>query len=174
MSIVVFFGVLILILIVAIIILYLDIRSLQRKLAAKEAEIQTTLQNATRTVNEAIAMREEAQKLKEDLEKRIEEARRESVQKSREVVAGKVSEQLAPFFPNFKYNPKDVRFIGTPIDLIVFNGLDSGHIDSIVFIEIKTGNARMTDREKSVMDAINASRVSFEILRIDSAIDQVE
>ncbi|KAA8922452.1 Holliday junction resolvase-like protein [Thermoplasma sp.] len=174
MSVLIFFGVLTLILLIVIILLYLEARSLQRKLAAKDAEIQTTLQNATRTINDAMAMRDEAQKMKEELDKRIEEARKESVQKSREVVVGKISEQLAPFFPNFKYNPKDVRFIGTPIDLIVFNGLDSGRIDSIVFIEVKTGNARMTDREKSVMDAINASKVSFEILRIDSAIDQVE
>ena len=26
-----------------------------------------------------------------------------------------MTEHLVPFFPGFKYNPKDVRFVGTPI-----------------------------------------------------------
>ena len=49
-----------------------------------------------------------------------------AVKKSKAVVAGKVAEQIAPFLPEFKYNPKDARFIGSPIDFIVFDGLDEG------------------------------------------------
>ncbi|WP_297217055.1 Holliday junction resolvase-like protein [Thermoplasma sp.] len=174
MNILLLLGALSSILILIVLILYFELQSLRKRLLAKESQIQETLQRANSTFSEAMAMREEAQRMKEDLERRIDEARRESVQKSKEVVAGKVTEQLAPFFPNFKYNPRDVRFIGTPIDLVVFNGLDSGKVESIVFMEIKTGNSRMTEREKSVKEAIDASRVSFEILRIDSTLDQVE
>lgn len=53
-------------------------------------------------------------------EKRI---REDAIRKSEAVIRGKVTEHLMPYFPEFKYNPKDVRFIGTPIDLIVFDGL---------------------------------------------------
>jgi hypothetical protein len=48
-------------------------------------------------------------------------ARRESVDKSRSVVSGKVQEHLAPLFPDFlsQFNPKDARFLGSPLDFIV-------------------------------------------------------
>ena len=47
---------------------------------------------------------------KDDLVK----ARRDSVDKSRSVVSGKVQEHLAPLFPAFlsQFNPKDARFSG--------------------------------------------------------------
>jgi predicted Holliday junction resolvase-like endonuclease len=55
-------------------------------------------------------------------------ARRESVDKSRSVVSGKVQEHLAPLFPAFlsQFNPKDARFLGSPLDFIVFDGLGRG------------------------------------------------
>ena len=55
-----------------------------------------------------------------------EEIIKDAVKKSKAVVAGKVAEQIVPFLPEFKYNPKDARFIGSPIDFIVFDGLDGG------------------------------------------------
>jgi len=54
------------------------------------------------------------------------EIRKDAVKKSRAAIAGRVTEQIAPYLPEFKYNPKDARFIGSPIDFIVFDGLDEG------------------------------------------------
>jgi len=47
------------------------------------------------------------------------EIRKDAVKKSRAAIAGKVTEQIAPFLLEFKYNPKDARFIGSPIDLFL-------------------------------------------------------
>ena len=47
-----------------------------------------------------------------------EEIIKDAVKKSKAVVAGKVAEQIAPFLPEFKYNPKDARF--TARQLICF------------------------------------------------------
>src|SRR3990172_390021 len=69
-------------------------------------------------------------------------ARHDSITRSRHVVAGKVQEYLAPLFPEFisQFNPKDARFLGTPLDFIVFDGLDEGgEVKRVVFVEIKTG-----------------------------------
>ncbi len=70
-------------------------------------------------------------------------ARRESVDKSRSVVSGKVQEHLAPLFPAFlsQFNPEDARFLGSPLDFIVFDGLDEGEVRRVVFVEVKTGRA---------------------------------
>jgi predicted Holliday junction resolvase-like endonuclease len=49
------------------------------------------------------------------------------------VAVGKITEHFIPFLPDFKYNPKEARFFGSPIDFIVFDGLDNGEIKNIVF-----------------------------------------
>jgi predicted Holliday junction resolvase-like endonuclease len=48
--------------------------------------------------------------------------RRDAVARSEAVTTGKVSEQLLPFLPEFPFNPRDARFLGSPVDLIVFGG----------------------------------------------------
>ena len=35
---------------------------------------------------------------------------------------GMVTEHIAPYLPGFDLDPKDVRFLGSPIDLIAFKG----------------------------------------------------
>ena len=40
--------------------------------------------------------------------------------KSSEVRLGQISENLAPFLDDFKYNPKRAHFLGQPIDYIIF------------------------------------------------------
>src|SRR5262245_26754752 len=51
------------------------------------------------------------------------EVRRDAIQKSQATITGKMVEQLVPYFPQFPFNPKDARFIGSPVDFVVFDGL---------------------------------------------------
>jgi predicted Holliday junction resolvase-like endonuclease len=57
--------------------------------------------------------------------------RADAIRKSQSVIIGKVTEHVVPYLPEFTYNPKDARFIGSPIDLIVFDGLDLGAINPL-------------------------------------------
>jgi predicted Holliday junction resolvase-like endonuclease len=97
-------------------------------------------------------------------------ARRDSVDRSRSVVSGKVQEHLAPLFPEFlsQFNPKDARFLGTPLDFIVFDGLDEGYVRRVVFVEVKSGRAGLVSRERRCRDAIEAGRVEYQLLRLPS------
>jgi predicted Holliday junction resolvase-like endonuclease len=92
--------------------------------------------------------------------------REDAVQRSQAVTIGKVHEQLIPYLPAFPYNPKDVRFLGSPIDLVVFDGLAEGRVQRIVFLEVKTGGSVLTGRERSVRDAIQAGEVEWAELRV--------
>ena len=81
------------------------------------------------------------------------------------MVTGKVTEHLIPFFPDFKYNPKNVRFIGTPVDLVIFDGLSEGKVKSIVFAEVKTGKtANLSTRERQFRDCVQNKNVVWEII----------
>lgn len=97
---------------------------------------------------------------KKDEEKNI---RTDAVKRSQSVTRGKVTECLIPFFPDFPYNPKDARFLGTPVDLIVFDGLsDDDNVQEVAFIEIKTGKtANLSKRERAVRECIKDGRVQY-------------
>jgi len=94
------------------------------------------------------------------------EVRRDAVQRSQATTVGLVSEQLVPFFPQFKWNPKDARFLGKPVDFIVFDGLDAEEVRAIVFVEVKTGSSALTTRERLLRDAIRQKRVEWCELRL--------
>ena len=87
--------------------------------------------------------------------------RKDSVEKSRQVLTGKFSEQLAPYLPDFPYSPTESRFIRSPIDLIVFRGLDNKEPEEVVFVEIKTGNAKLSDVEKKLKEAIESKKIKW-------------
>lgn len=91
--------------------------------------------------------------------------RLDAVQRSQAVTTGKVYEQLVPYLPDFPFNPKDVRFLGTPVDLVVFDGLSEGAVRRIVFVEVKTAGADLSTRERRVRDAVNARRVEWSEVR---------
>jgi predicted Holliday junction resolvase-like endonuclease len=94
--------------------------------------------------------------------------RRDAVRRSQSVVTGKVSEHLVPLMGAFPYNPKDARFLGTPVDLVVFDGMNEDHPIEIVFVEVKTGrSANLSTRERRVRDAIRAGAVRWHELRLD-------
>ena len=92
--------------------------------------------------------------------------RDDAVQRSQAITAGKVHEQLLPYLPDFPYNPKDVRFLGSPTDLVVFDGLAEGQVKRVVFLEVKTGGSGLTARERSVRDAIQAREVEWLEVRV--------
>jgi predicted Holliday junction resolvase-like endonuclease len=49
-------------------------------------------------------------------------AQKRSVNTSRAVLKGKMAEQLAPIMPQFEYLPSDAKFLGDPVDYVVFDG----------------------------------------------------
>lgn len=118
---------------------------------------------------EQIAQREAAIRLSQWKQESTETIRKEAIEKSRVVTLGKVTEHIVPFFPEFQHNPKDARFLGTPVDFIVFDGLDAGEIQQITFVEVKTGSSSLTKRERQIRDAINQKKVRWEELHIPTA-----
>ena len=91
--------------------------------------------------------------------------RQDAVQRSLAVTTGKVVEQLVPYLPDFAFNPKDARFLGSPVDFVIFDGLDEGALRRVVFVEVKTGVADLTARERLVREVVQAGRVEWAVLR---------
>ncbi|MBP6824816.1 MAG: Holliday junction resolvase [Acidobacteria bacterium] len=118
---------------------------------------------ALRKEQREMALREARNKLAEWMQDHEKNIRQDAVQRSQAVTTGKIVEHLVPYLPNFNYNPKDARFIGSPVDFVVFDGMSDDEDDqlSIVFVEVKTGMSVLTRRERMVRDAIKAGRIKW-------------
>ncbi len=97
----------------------------------------------------------------------MEIARKEAIEQSRTVLGGKFVEQLAPYLPEFQYDPTEARFIGSPIDLLVFPGLATGDPREIVIMEIKSGKSgQLTPVERKIRQLIEEGMVRWELIHL--------
>ncbi len=151
--------------IVAAIILaykYLSVRGQITELARREfeqwlgRELATVKQESLETARRE--MRVEFEQWKSQYERSI---RQDAIQKSQAVTLGKITEHFIPYLPDFSYNPKDARFIGSPIDFVVFDGLNDGDVRKVVFVEVKTGTSGLSTRERRIRDAICSGKVGW-------------
>lgn len=107
-------------------------------------------------------------KVKEEVEK----ARADSVKRQRSILKGQAMEQLAPFI-HPDYQVKDYKFIGDPIDYVIFSGMSDKEEDlKIVFMDIKTGTAKLTKIQKQVKKAIEDGNFEFKVFRPDAYLEE--
>ena len=141
-------------LMVGAVILYQVVLQERERANTAEERADQKLQEALLRAGEQLTM----------AEKRI---RADAIKKSKEVVTGKVAEQLVPFREDFPYNPRDCRFLGGPIDLIIFDGLTEGALEQIVLVEVKTGRTgALSRRERQVRNIVDLGEVYFKLLHV--------
>lgn len=99
-------------------------------------------------------------------DRRVRDERQDAVKRSRAVLGGQFSEQLAAFLPGFPADPTEVRFIGKPVDFISFTGSSRGEVTDITFIEVKTGESKLSPVERTLREAIESGRVHYVEYRV--------
>lgn len=102
---------------------------------------------------------------KREFEERIVEERKAAVKTSRSVIKGQVNEQIAPFLPDFKYNSADCKFLGQPIDIIVFNGISEENVTEVIIMDIKTGQASLSKTQRQIKKCIEEGKFRFEVFK---------
>lgn len=98
--------------------------------------------------------------------------REDALARSRAVLKGALAEQLAPIFKVFGYNPSDARFIGDPVDYVIFDGytkvkerIEDTPI-TIVLADVKTGQASLTYEQRRIKQGIERGLVKFKTIRM--------
>ncbi len=85
----------------------------------------------------------------------------ESQKKSSEVKLGLMAENFMPFIRDYPYDHKKFRFLANPVD-----GLQVTD-DAVIFIEFKTGAARLSKSQKAIKDMVSKGSVRFETFRVN-------
>ncbi|VVB74291.1 Endonuclease related to archaeal Holliday junction resolvase [uncultured archaeon] len=80
---------------------------------------------------------------------------------SQSVKYGQLTEQWLPFSKNFPFNSQNFRFIGKPVDGVVFEE------DKIVFVEFKTNKSHLSDSQKKVKELAKNKKVEWFELRVE-------
>ena len=89
-----------------------------------------------------------------------------SSKKQSEVRLGQISEHFAPLLKDFPYDSKNVRFLGSPIDFVVFEFEQ----EKIVFIEFKTGNSKESSRQRIVRKIIESGNVEYKHMTVNEEV----
>lgn len=101
----------------------------------------------------------------------VKEARADSTKRQRSILKGQATEHLAPYINN-DYSPKDYKFLGDPIDYIVYDGLSDiktkeDSINKIIFMDIKTGKSQLNRVQRAIKKCIQEGNVEFKVYRPD-------
>ena len=89
--------------------------------------------------------------------------RADSLQSSKQSLStryGKTTEQFLPLVAAYPYDSSNFRFIGSPIDGVQFEE------DRVILVEFKTGNSKLTPRQRQIRDIVAAGKVEFKEVRV--------
>lgn len=106
------------------------------------------------------------QKIDEWLEKEETRIRRDAIERSARTLSGKTLEKLIPFLERFPYNSHDLRWMGDPIDFIVFDGYSEKSPKQIVFCEVKSGDSNLSKSQNEIRKLVENKKVKWFEFRI--------
>jgi len=98
----------------------------------------------------------------EELKTRKVSATEGAEKKSLEVGFGKTLEKMIHLHKDFNFPVEDCSFLAEPLDVIIFNGIATNHVNHITFMEIKTGKANLNKHQRMIRDAVHDHKVKAE------------
>ena len=93
-----------------------------------------------------------------DLTSKLSEER--SRRQSQSTRYGQLSEQFMPLLEDYPGDPKEFRFLGSPIDGVGFEE------DRILLTEFKVASSQLTTRQRRIRDMVKDNKVEFIEVRI--------
>lgn len=107
--------------------------------------------------------------LQKDIEliQEVAKARKDSKFRSSAASWGKTIEHFVPFTTKFPIPPEDVVFLGMPIDYVGFTDTGSKTKCTIHFLEVKSGSAILSEKQKNIKKAIEEGRIQFHEIVVD-------
>ena len=101
-----------------------------------------------------------------DLEKEGKQRTARSLLRSKQVLKGQGVEQLVPHMKDFPYAANDMRALGSPVDYIVFDGSVLEDVQKVVIVEIKSGNSRLSKKQRQIRDCVERGDVEWLEFRV--------
>jgi predicted Holliday junction resolvase-like endonuclease len=118
-----------------------------------------------------LKLRKREQELEEE-HASIEDRVRSRIDISVKTRIGQAIQQILPQFS--AYRPDEMRWLGDPVDWVVFDGKQSGTIKEIVFMEGKsTEKTLLSPIQREIRQAVAQKRVSFRTISLSEKLSEL-
>ena len=93
--------------------------------------------------------------------------------RSRSILRGKNAEHYVPFSDDFleEFSPSDAKFIGNPIDYVIFKNAskitdkEEAEIE-IIFADVKTGKSQLTKLQRCIKKAVQEGKIRWKTFEL--------
>jgi predicted Holliday junction resolvase-like endonuclease len=109
------------------------------------------------------------QKVNERIEREERKIREDAIARSARTLSGKTLEKLVPFLEKFNHDPHDVRWLGDPVDLVIFDGYSKNNhknLDKITLCEIKSGDSKISQSQEKIKQIVEKKKIEWEEFKI--------
>ena len=143
--------------------LYATCPSCQEEFKLRDANLFDATKPLPSSANEyVINQKKDIKQAWQDLKKRKLELKRRSYTSAETSGFGQIVEMLSPSLPGFPLTPADCRSVLKPIDYIGFKGISTkGLVDSVVFVEVKTGAQRLSQDQRQIKACVEKGKVEL-------------
>lgn len=124
-----------------------DLNTTHETVGVYKANMEVLQKDLETATFKAVAWEQEAKKL-------------QFQSKSSQVKTGQLTEHLVGLLDGFDYDTKQMRFIGSPIDYVVFGE------DMITFLEIKSGGSQLSAKQRHLRELVKSGKVEWKTVRL--------
>lgn len=142
-----------------------DILQREEEIEEREMELEEKKMDMK---NKILESKLEVKQIRTDYLEKKKELVKHAIARSKGVKLGNYLEEWIPYFrPLLKhYNPCDYKYLGKPVDFIIFNGMEGDKIKEIVFLEAKSKSGGLSKRERQIRDCIEKGKTKFKIIAV--------
>ena len=92
--------------------------------------------------------------------------RKEAAEKARKQLPKLIKKVLSDQISSLKFNPYDIKPILYPIDYVIYDGMEKGAIDNVIFLHNKNKNSKMRELHKSIHTTVENEEYDWKVARI--------
>ena len=75
---------------------------------------------------------------------------------------GMIAEQFLPLVASYPWDPKNFKFLGSPVDGIAFEA------DQVIIVEFKTAGSQMSRQQRDIKKLVEEGKVFFREIRLEA------
>ena len=102
----------------------------------------------------------------EDFSSKEAAIRKEAAEKARKQLPILIKKSLSDQIASLKFNPYDIKPILYPIDYVIYDGMEKGAIDNVIFLHNKNKNSKMRELHKSIHTTVENEEYDWKVARI--------
>ena len=102
----------------------------------------------------------------EDFSSKEAAIRKEAAEKARKQLPILIKKSLSDQIASLKFNPYDIKPILYPIDYVIYDGMEKGAIDNVIFLHNKNKNPKMRELHKSIHTTVENEEYDWKVARI--------